>query len=270
MDVEAYLERLRYPGPPAASESTLRGLHIAHVFAVPFENLDIHLGRTISLDLEAIFRKVVTGRRGGYCFELNGLFAWLLESIGFTVSHLMARVLWGASSVGPRSHRVVLVGLADRRWIVDVGFGGNGLIAPIPLEPNHSSAQYAETFRLMEASADDYRLDCRVGDAWEPLYSFTLDRHLPVDYTFANYYHSHAPDSIFVRKRLCTKPTPEGRLILQDRRLKIRPQGRSREHTIETAKEYGEVLARQFGIELPEADIQSCFAAAKAADPDHP
>lgn len=269
MDVAAYAERITYAGPLSASADTLRALHEAHVFAVPFENLDIHLGRPISLDLEALYRKVVLGRRGGYCFELNGLFAQLLESLGFRVHHLMARVEWGATSVGPQSHRVLLVTVNEQRWLADVGFGGNGLIAPLPLEDNHQTSQYSEMFRLSRGDQGDYRLACRVAESWEALYSFSLERHPPVDYTYANYFHSHSPASIFTQKRICTKPTTDGRIVLQDRRLKVRMRGHSRVHHIQTVEEYRDTLRRDVGIALSAAEAQTCFPAASSA-PEQP
>lgn len=126
LDQQAYLTRIGYEGSVNPSVETLRLLHRAHVLTVPFENLDIHLGRSISLDPSALFRKIVLSRRGGYCFELNGLFALLLEQLGFSVTRLAARVLYGGEGVRPRSHQLLLVQIGESRWIADVGFGGNG------------------------------------------------------------------------------------------------------------------------------------------------
>ncbi len=262
MDRAAYLRRIGYDGPLTASADTLRALHEAHVFTVPFENLDIHLGRPISLDLPVLYDKIVRGCRGGYCFELNGLFAWLVESIGFTIDHLMARVRWGQTAPGPRSHRVLLVSLGGQRWIADVGFGGNGLIASLPLIPNRVDAQYAERFRVMREPDGEYRLDCEVRHVWEPLYSFTLASHLPVDYTYANYYHSHAPASLFTQTRLCTKPTPEGRLILRDRAFHTRAQGQTQVRTLDDAEAYRQVPEAQFGVSLLLAEIHRWYTPA--------
>lgn len=289
MDVAAYLDRIGYQGTQEATPESLRELHTAHTFAVPFENLDIHLGNPISLDPSSLFDKIVRRRRGGYCFELNGLFALLLERIGFSVRHLMARVLWGHTEVSPLSHRVLLVESAGERWIADVGFGGNGLIAAIPLVAGHEERQYADRFRVMsvgetpgqrEARGRDrqapggesrqeyrqeYRIDCLVKDTWEPMYSFTTESYLPVDYAFANYFHSHSPDSLFTQKRLCTKPTPNGRIILQNRALKIRQNGHGQTEAVRTLETYRSVLADHFGIALPEADLRICFDTERGA-----
>lgn len=123
-DRDAYLARIKYEGPLIPSLETLQGLHRAHVMTVPFENLDIHLGRSISLAPADLFRKIVVERRGGYCFELNGLFALLLEALGIAVTRLAARVCSGAEGVRPRSHQLLMVKMGTSVWIVDVGFGG--------------------------------------------------------------------------------------------------------------------------------------------------
>ena len=279
MEVTAYLDRIGYHGPHEATPESLRMLHAAHTFAVPFENLDIHLGRTISLDPASLCDKIVRRRRGGYCFELNGLFALLLERVGFSVRHLMARVLWGQTEVSPLSHRVLLVETGGERWIADVGFGGNGLITAIPLAAGHEERQYADRFRVISvANGEDrrdprrhdpvdarhkdrqeYRIDCLVKDIWEPMYSFTTESYLPVDYTYANYFHSHSPESLFTQKRLCTKPTPNGRIILQNRALKIRHGGQSQAEALKTPEAYRAILVDYFGIALSDHELSACF-----------
>src|SRR5262245_46685487 len=130
--LDAYLRRIGYRGPRAASPEALAALHEAHVAAVPFENLDILLGRTISLDLDALEAKIVSGRRGGYCFEQNTLFRAVLERLGFRVTSLAARVR-GGDVLRPRTHMLLRVDLDEGPWLADVGFGGDGLVHPLPL-----------------------------------------------------------------------------------------------------------------------------------------
>src|SRR5215213_9521921 len=123
MDVDAYLERIGYRGPPAPTAETLRRLHVAHLLAVPFENLSIHAGEPVVLDDESLFDKVVARRRGGFCYELNGLFAALLRALGFEVEMLSAAVRGSAGKFGPEfDHMTLLVKLGER-WLADVGFG---------------------------------------------------------------------------------------------------------------------------------------------------
>ncbi|CAE6749087.1 arylamine N-acetyltransferase family protein [Nitrospira defluvii] len=247
VDRDAYLARIGYEGALTPSIETLRGLHRAHVMTVPFENLDIHLGRAISLDPADLFRKIVLDRRGGYCFELNGLFALLLEDVGFAVTRLAARVSSGAEGVRPRSHQLLMVTVGKAAWIVDVGFGGHGLLEPLKMVLGEEGRQGHECFRLVAGERDEYLLQGEREGAWVDLYSFGLDACLPVDYTFASYYHSHSPDSLFMQKRICTMPTPEGRKTLTDMVLKVRGGGDTQERQI-SDEEYKQLLQQHFGL----------------------
>ncbi len=265
LDVDAYLERIGYREPPRPSAETLHALHVAHTFSVPFENLDVHLGRTIALEPDALFDKIVRRRRGGYCFELNGLFALLLEALGFTAHRLMARVRGEAAGPSPRSHQVLLVECGGESWLADVGFGGRGLIAPLPLRPVDEAVQYADRFRLARrpsSNRETFLLQSALKGAWRDLYEFSLERFEPVDYIFANYYHSHAPESLFTQHVICTKPTPDGRVTLTDRDLTIRTAQTRRRHTVADPDEFRTVLHLHFGIEAD--DLAACFSRAAA------
>mgnify|MGYP000851760835 CR=1 FL=1 len=250
-DRDAYLIRIEYQGPATPSVETLRGLHRAHVMTVPFENLNIHLGRPVSLDPSDLFRKIVVERRGGYCFELNGLFALLLEDIGFTVTRLAARVLYGTEGMRPRSHQLLLVHLGEERWLADVGFGGQGLREPFPFMAGLEQRQGPDQFRLATDERKESVLQWHMEETWVDLYSFALDPWLPVDYSFANYYHSHSPDSLFTQQRICTMPTPEGRTSLIDNVLKVRGRdGKQERHVAD--EEYKQLLQQHFGLIIHE------------------
>ena len=247
-DRHAYLARIGYEGAIAPSIEILRALHRAHALTVPFENLDIHLGRSISLEPSDLFRKIVLSRRGGYCFELNGLFALLLEDLGFSVTRLAARVLYGAGGVRPRSHQLLIVQLGAGSWIADVGFGGNGLLEPFPLTIGHEQQQGTDRFRLISDERGEYLLQCDIAGAWADLYSFMLEPCLPADYTFANYYHSHSPDSLFAQRRICTMPTLQGRKTFTDGMLKIRENGTTEEVHVKDEGVYDQLLRQHFGL----------------------
>lgn len=249
-DPDAYLARIKYEGPLIPSVETLRGLHRAHVMTVPFENLDIHLGRSISLDPADLFRKIVVERRGGYCFELNGLFALLLEELGFGVTRLAARVSSGAEGVRPRSHQLLMLKMGESAWIVDVGFGGQGLLEPLRLAIGQEARQGRERFRLVTGERDEYLLQGERDGAWTDLYSFGLDPCLPVDYLFANYYHSHSPDSLFMQQRICTMPTPDGRASLIDNVLRVRGLGGTQELQITSDEGRTRLLREHFGLTI--------------------
>lgn len=249
IDRDAYLARIGYEGSVDPSVEALRALHRAHVLSVPFENLDIHLGRPISLEPLDLFRKIVTGKRGGYCFELNGLFALLLEDLGFAVTRLAARVLYGAEGVRPRSHELLLVQLSETAWIADVGFGGNGLLEPLRLAGGAEEKQGVDRFRLM-AEQGSYVLQCEAKQGWTSLYSFALDPWLPVDFTFANYFHSHSPESLFMQRRIGTRPTMEGRATLVDSILKVRGPDGTLEVHVSSEEEWRQLLQQYFGLRI--------------------
>ena len=249
-DLDAYLTRLRHVGSVDASEEALKALHLAHVLHIPFENLDVHLGREIRLDAASLAAKLVRARRGGYCYEMNGLFALVLTAIGFDVDHLMARVLKDARGTPPRSHHVLLVRTGGRRWLADVGFGGDGLRLPLSLDSDREERQQADTFRLLKDETYGSVLQHRQGEKWISLYGFTLEPHVPADFLYANYYHSHSPDSLFTQTRICTKPTPEGRITLVDWTMKIRRGPERSTKRIGSLSEYLDLLRSDFGIKL--------------------
>jgi N-hydroxyarylamine O-acetyltransferase len=250
MDVQAYLDRINYRGDRTSTYETLRALHLAHVLAVPFENLDNFLGRPISLEPPDLFAKIVTARRGGYCYELNGLFSLLLEAMGFPVTRLIARVWYGARPPYPRSHQVLLVHAGGESWLTDVGFGGNGLLEPFPFSTGHIATQCSEQFRLTSVEQEEHLLQCLVRDQWESLYSFSLHPCQPVDYRYASYFHSHSPDSIFMQRRICTMPTKDGRKTLVDQSLNIRWHGKNEKSVAGSDSECTKVLREHFGIVL--------------------
>src|SRR6516225_6929382 len=149
IDLAAYFERIAYAGDRMPSRATLDALHLAHATHIPFENLDVLLGRPIRLDLASLQAKLVCGRRGGYCFEQNLLFAAVLEHVGFGVTRLAARVRFGATRLLPRTHMLLAVDAGSEMFLADVGFGGEGLLGPVPLAPGCESRQHLWTYRLV-------------------------------------------------------------------------------------------------------------------------
>lgn len=250
LDIDAYLERIKYQGPIDVSLKTLQRLHISHTLNVPFENLDIHLGRRISLEPDALFHKIVRQKRGGYCYEMNGLFALVLKQIGFQVEYHMARIMYGYKLIRPRSHQLLVITIDDNRWIADVGFGGHGLIAPLPLKNLITESQFSEKFRLVINELQGFVLQCQIQNQWQNLYSFTLETYLPVDYAPVNYVASTSPDSLFTRKKICTMPNIKGRTVLTNMKLKITSNGKIQESEAKNNDEYLLMLKEHFGIEI--------------------
>ena len=245
LDLDAYLARIGYHGPRHASREVLVALHEAHQASIPFENLDILLGREISLELDALQRKLVSGRRGGYCFEQNTLFRAVLEALGFRVTSLAARVR-GGGLLRPRTHMLLRVDLEDGSWLADVGFGGDGPVHPLPLAatdegPGHRLRREDDLW-VLTGDATGERTD---------LYAFTLEPHFHVDFEMANHFTSTWPRSPFVQSLTAQRSWPNRRAILRNRDLVVREGSTVRNGTIRDPAHLLEVLDREFGLSFP-------------------
>ncbi|MEW9550886.1 arylamine N-acetyltransferase [Nonomuraea sp. NPDC050783] len=211
LDLDAYLARIGYDGPRVPTAATLRAVHRAHVQAIPFENLDVLLGRDIALDLGSLQDKLVTGGRGGYCHEHNLLFAAALERLGFPVTRHLARIRFGRRHL-PRTHATLTVAADGRTWLADVGFGGDGLVEPMPLEDGATLEAGPWKWRL---GRDDDHWVLHTPDA--ELYAFRPgEPHLPSDFEVANFYVSRFPHSPFRHHLLVQRTTPHARLRIED------------------------------------------------------
>jgi N-hydroxyarylamine O-acetyltransferase len=247
MDIDAYLRRIAYRGSPTPSPETLRDLHVAHLRAVPFENLSIHLGEPIVLDDDALFGKIVARRRGGFCYELNGLFAALLRALGFEVSMLSAGVTNPAGRFGPEFDHMTLLVRCPDPWLADVGFG-DGFLEPLRL---HAGEEQPEGWRLSARRGRWLLSRALEGGAPRPRYRFTTIPRAYADYARMCAFHQRSPKSPFTRQRLCTIATAEGRVTLTGMRL-LTSHGSSRaERVLADEVEWTEVLRETFGIVLP-------------------
>jgi N-hydroxyarylamine O-acetyltransferase len=218
-ELQDYFARIGYRGMPVCDEATLRELHALHPLHIPFENLDSWRGRRVSLLPDNVFRKLVHEGRGGYCFEHNQLFQRVLTSLGFSVQGLSARVLWmlPPDVVLPRTHMVLLVHVSETAWLVDVGFGGMTMTAPVALHQPDMQQTPHEALRVIPAQ-NLFTLEALVQDIWQPMYRFSLDPCAPPDYEIANWYVSSHPESRFVRQLIASRPDAHGRHALLDRR----------------------------------------------------
>lgn len=248
LNLQAYLERIGYGGPLGPTTEVLEALHLAHATHIPFENLDILLGRPVRLDLAHLQDKLVSGGRGGYCYEHNLLFARVLEQAGFAVERLAARVRFGRVQPRPRTHMLLLVSSGADRWIADVGFGSEGLLLPVPFVPEAVSRHFAWRYRVVEEPPDRWALQSGRDDTWLDLYAFTLEPQLPVDYEIANYYTSTHPASAFTRTLTVQLPTPRARYILRNRELVIDDGRRLSRRPVADDEALLEVLAGTFGL----------------------
>lgn len=246
--IDEYLIRIGYRDEISNNLKTLRTLHTCHTMHVPFENLDVILGRPISLKIEDIHRKIVTDSRGGYCFELNALFGSLLTGLGFKVCNYMGRV-YQDTNFGGRLHHNMLVWAEGKQWVVDVGFGGNGLIEPLLFEKNHKKSQFADLFRLISEDDRFYILQHWHLDTWHNIYGFSLEPSTQQDYFVGSYYCSTCPSSAFTKKLIITKPTPTGRVSLVNNQFSIRKNSKTTlQKNIVSTEEFRKVLAEYFGI----------------------
>jgi N-hydroxyarylamine O-acetyltransferase len=233
--IDAYLTRIAYDGPRAPTAEVLRALQERHLLSVPFENLDIHWKRPIVVDTERFLHKIVHERRGGFCYELNGAFAWLLRELGFDVQYLSGRVPTADGGLGPPfDHMALLVTVDGVRWLADVGFGEFSL-HPLNLDGDNGE------FEIVR------------GDEWEVRrngqteYRFTLEAHELHEFAPMCDYQQYDPRSSFTKKRVCSIATPEGRVTLTGAKLIVTRNGERTERPV-APEEWEHVLRETFGI----------------------
>lgn len=253
MDVEAYLRRIRYDGPRKPSSATLRNLHRQHLFTIPFENLDIALGVPIQLDPERAYEKIVTRRRGGYCYELNSLFRELLAALGIEVCMLSAQVAREDGRFGPDFDHMLLKVALDEPWLVDVGFG-DSFVDPLPMLAGASQSDHGRTFGVTNANSV-WELVREDGDVRVPLYRFSDVPRALSEFREMNQYQQNSPESGFTQRRVCTIATSEGRVTLSGMRLIVTKTGLRSESVLSGKAELHACLRERFGVEFaPDVD----------------
>lgn len=248
MNIDSYLKRIRYRGSLEPTEETLRDLHRAHMYTVPFENLDIQNHIPIVLDDEALFDKIVVRRRGGFCYELNGLFSALLKALGFQVSKLSAEVARPQGGYGPPFDHMTLLVQLNRPWIADVGFG-DSFIEPLLMRHGDEQYQWGKTYRIL-FSENSREYESRSNELrWNPEYRFSMKSCEYQDYAAMCLYHQTSPESTFTQKRICSRALPEGRVTLSENRLIFTRDGFREAQQVSEA-EYEGALREYFGIIL--------------------
>jgi N-hydroxyarylamine O-acetyltransferase len=258
MDLDAYLARIGYAGAHTPTLDTLRALQLAHAQSIAFENLSPLMGTRVALDLPALEDKLVRAGRGGYCFEQNALFAAALREIGFEVTGLAARVIWGGpeDAIRLRSHMLLKVEVAGDSFVADVGFGGQTPTGPLRLVPGIEQATPHEPFRLMSLEGGvtglELKLQSLVGGEWKSLYRFDLHPQHPADYELSNYYMATHPESPFRLGLRIARPFPGGRYGLANNQLTVHSlDGPSQRHTLTSVSEVRKTLESEFGLTLP-------------------
>ncbi|MEO8056802.1 MAG: arylamine N-acetyltransferase [Burkholderiales bacterium] len=251
-ELDAYLQRIGHTCPCTPTLQTLTAIHQAHACSIAFENLDPWLGVPVGLDLTAVRNKLVHAGRGGFCYEQNALLGAALRTLGFSVADHAARVLWNmpADMVRPRTHMLLVVDLDSHQYVVDAGFGGMTLTAPLRLDLSTPQATPHGPFRLQPTPIDRI-LQAEVAGAWKPVYRFDLQPQLRSDYEMASWYLCNHPDSAFRQSLMAARPGPAGRHVLRDRQLTLhRLDGGNETRTLATSAELREALQGIFGIDL--------------------
>lgn len=256
IDLDDYFARIGHSGPASASIETLKAIQVLHPTALPFEAMDVLLDRGVRLDPASLNAKLVHGGRGGYCFEHNGLLLRVLQTLGFQVEPLLARVRWQQAADAPpppATHMVLRVIVDGAPWLVDVGFGASAPTAPLRLDRSSPQATPHETFRLRPQAHHGWLLEARLEGAWTGLYEVLPEPRVQADLETANWYTSTHPSSHFRHNLTVARTTADGRVTLRDDRLTVRRTGREVERRYLTAAEIETELTATFGLRVESA-----------------
>ncbi|MBU3625516.1 arylamine N-acetyltransferase [Polynucleobacter sp. JS-Safj-400b-B2] len=244
-----YCERIGYEEEPKANEQTLKGLIRHQLMTVPFENLDVQAGKVVSLVPEEIVEKIINRNRGGYCYEVNGLFGMALEILGIEYQFVAARPMFYPVK-RPKTHMAIIAKVDGRDWLCDLGFGSYGIRAPMDLaEIGKPIKQDHDVFMLEKLDTGEYLLKAYVDDAWANQCAFDLHSWEWIDFAPANYMNSTHPDAIFVQKRLVIIQNLAGRTILLGDSLKTIQNGLVTKREV-GPKQIGVILETYFDLAL--------------------
>ena len=257
VNLNAYFERIGFAGSIAPTLATLEALHALHPATIAFENLNPLLGLPVSLELPAIEKKLLSERRGGYCYEHNLLLMAVLRELDYTVRPLAARVLRGApeGTIPEPHHMLLAVDIGGATYIADVGFGGLSLTAPLRLKSDAEQPTPHETYRLTNGGSD-WLLEAKLDDAWALLYRFDTAEKTIEDYAASNAFLSTDPTSGFVTELRIALSPPGKRLALHNNRFTTYAAGEPPEvRDLTSVAEIREVLSGPFNIQLPSAEL---------------
>lgn len=251
MNFQNYLDRIGFSGKPAADFETLKTLHRKHLYSIPFENLDIHKGKKIILDINLFEEKILNNKRGGFCYELNSLFFELLKEIGFDVTMLSARVYNDDEIPGDEfDHMTLLVNIGGEEYLADVGFG-DSFIEPLEFNPDFVLEDDAGFFQIVKEDENHFKLlKSEDGVLFTPKYLFSKTPRVLPEYTGACEYTQTSPKSHFTKNKLCSLANEKGRITLINDKLIITKDGKKEEFPVHNEKEFNENLMKYFGISL--------------------
>ena len=249
-----YLERIGWSGPLEPTLPVLTALMRAHMARIPFENLDVLLGRGIRIDLDSVYAKLVDAKRGGYCYEHSTLFHAILEHAGFAPERHSARVIMvAARTEAPRTHMFLSVKIDGQTFVLDPGFGGHGPLVPVPLVEHHEVREGPDVHRMTRRDGE-WMLETDIHGAMAPLWMSTLEPESPIDFAMANHFTATWPESPFVQRLMLRALTKDGRVSVMNRDVTI-ARGETVEKTqIADRAALRALLAGDFGIDLSEIE----------------
>jgi N-hydroxyarylamine O-acetyltransferase len=251
-NLQSYLQRIGYEGMPSADMASVAQMMTLQLRTVPFENLDVQAKKLISLVPEHIVEKIVQRKRGGYCYEINGLFSMALTALGISYRWVAARPMFYPAR-RPKTHMAIVVELEGRQWLVDLGFGSYGITAPLALDTLGSEVQQGhDRFMLSRLDNGDHLLQAWVDGAWANQYAFDLTAQEWVDFEPANHLNATHPEAIFVKALLVINHSAAGRQILFGNSLKTIAHGQVSKRDI-AAHDIDNVLLTSFGLTRPHA-----------------
>lgn len=248
--VDLYLQRIASPRERLPSLRYLRLLHRNHLLHVPFENLDIHMGKEIILDPKKVLQKILIQKRGGFCYELNGIFYMLLETLGFDAHLIAARVFKDGQLGREMDHAAILVHMEQKAYLVDVGFG-DSFLSPKIVYPGELQMDYNRYFRIDKNADGNYTLSKSEDSiSFEEQYLFSKQKRQWIEFIDMCNFHQHNPASHFTRKKIISVAKPDGRLTLSDQKLVNHKLGERHEQPILNHDEFCVLLEQHFGIQF--------------------
>lgn len=249
MDINQYFNRIKYNGDKKVSLENLTNLHKCHLFCVPFEDLDIHNNTPIRLNIESIFKKVIIKKRGGYCYELNYLFHELLTSLGFNVKMVSSQIYNKKYGLGPEFDHLCLIVEIDEEWLIDVGYG-DLFIEPIKLKEGFIKKDMFKHYKINKENHSFLLSESLDGVNFNKVYLINTKSRSIEEFHEECKLTQHSKDSHFVKNRICTLPTNNGRLTLFNDTFKIRINESKTEQQIHSNEEFEKILKENFNIVL--------------------
>ncbi len=264
MDLDAYFSRIGHAGGRTPSLEVLRSLHLLHPQAIPFESVEPFLGRPVPIDAGSLEAKLVRRRRGGYCFEHNGVLLAVLRTTGFQVTPLAGRVRWMLpedAPPSPLSHMLLKVDLPEGAFLADVGFGGQSPTAPLRLEPGLEQSTPHGDYRLIGPLEGPFELQMRLKDGWAPMYRFAIEAQAPRDYEVFNWFTSTHPQSRFTGNLVAARVVGDRRFNLLNHEVAVHgPDGETERRLLADARDLRDTLARDFALDLSAEDAATAWA----------